>query len=142
MDYELGGIVAERELPAVADDGTRSTVVIRIGTPRPDPLSANGDWCCPHQIAGLGDETVSASFGVDSLQALLLSVHALRLKLAARADEASTRLDWLGLPDLGLVVDPDVRPDPDVRRDLEARPDQDARPEQDLRRLVERDTDN
>ncbi|MFD0202143.1 MULTISPECIES: DUF6968 family protein [Saccharothrix] len=99
--YELGAVVAERRVEAVAGDGARTPVVIRIGTPHPDPLSPNGDWCCPHQVVGLGDEAVGASFGVDSLQALLLSVYRVRLTLAARAAEASLDLDWLGFPDLG-----------------------------------------
>jgi hypothetical protein len=29
-----------------------------------------------------------------------------RLELAERAEAASVELDWLGLPDLGLTVDP------------------------------------
>ncbi|KOX21389.1 hypothetical protein ADK67_27235 [Saccharothrix sp. NRRL B-16348] len=108
----LGPVVAERRVECVAGDGSRTDVVIRIGTPHPDPLSANGDWRCPHQITGLGDEAVGASFGVDSLQALLLSVYRVRLDLAARAAEASVELDWLGQPDLGLAVDPVLtRPD-------------------------------
>lgn len=107
--YELGPVVAERRLECVARDGARTAVVIRIGTPHPDPLSAHGDWCCPHQVLGLGDEAVGAAFGVDSLQALLLSVYRVRLNLAARAAEASVELDWLGLPELGLTVDPPVR---------------------------------
>ncbi|MEY9212352.1 hypothetical protein NI17_006050 [Thermobifida halotolerans] len=110
--YELGEIVAERRLDAVSDRGERTPVVVRIGRPLPDPHSLpegnGGDWCCPHQILGLGDDTVQASFGVDSLQALLLSVYALQLKLTERANAASVRLDWLGLPDLGLKVDPQV----------------------------------
>ncbi|MFD1152276.1 DUF6968 family protein [Saccharothrix hoggarensis] len=105
---ELGEVVASRRVECVAPDGTRTSVLIRIGAPRPDPLSDHGDWCCPHQILGLGDEAVGASFGVDSLQALLLSVYGVRLKLAARAEEASVTLDWLGLPDLGLTVVPDA----------------------------------
>ncbi|MBB5807574.1 hypothetical protein F4560_007342 [Saccharothrix ecbatanensis] len=104
--YRLGEVVAERRLECVAGDGARTPVVIRFGRPHPDPLSTNGDWCCPHQIVGLGDETVGASFGVDSLQALLLSVYRVRLKLADRATAASVDLDWLGLPDLGLTVTP------------------------------------
>ena len=104
--YELGDLVAERELESVAEDGTRATVVIRVGTPRPDPLSANGDWCCPHQISGLGGGSVEASFGVDSLQALLLSLFSLRIKLAERAQEASLSLNWLGTADLGLEIAP------------------------------------
>ncbi|XVS65181.1 DUF6968 family protein [Actinosynnema sp. CA-299493] len=108
--HELGPVVAERRLWRVAGDGSRAEVVIRFGTPHPDPLSPNEDWCCPHQILGLGNETVGASFGVDSLQALLLSVYRVRLELAARAVEAAVELDWLGLADLGLTVDPPVRP--------------------------------
>ncbi|MBE1492584.1 DUF6968 family protein [Plantactinospora soyae] len=107
MSYQLGEIVAERQVDAVAEEGSRTPVVLRIGKPLPDVLPG-GDWYCPHQILGLGDEAVQASFGVDSLQALLLSVYGLQLKLAERAETASVRLDWLGQPDLGLKVDPEV----------------------------------
>ncbi|MFS8105159.1 hypothetical protein LFM09_49525 [Lentzea alba] len=99
---ELGEIVAERRIEGVAPDGAHFEVVIRFGTPRPDPLSTNGDWECPHQIVGLGDDTVQASYGVDSLQALLLSVYSVRLKLA----DSGTTLEWLGMPELGLTVAP------------------------------------
>jgi hypothetical protein len=105
--YELGEVVAERQVEAVAADGTRAPVVLRLGKPRPDPLPG-GDWLCPGQILGLGDETVRASFGIDSLQAFLLSVYGMRLTLRERAAAASVTLDWLGQPDLGLKVDPEV----------------------------------
>jgi hypothetical protein len=99
---DLGEIVAERQIEGVAPDGSPFEVVIRFGAPRPDPLSGNGDWECPHQIVGLGDDTVQAAYGVDSLQALLLSVFAVRTKLA----ESGSTLDWLGMPELGLTVAP------------------------------------
>ncbi|GGU54103.1 DUF6968 family protein [Lentzea flava] len=99
---ELGEVVAERQIEGVAPDGSHFEVVIRFGAPRPDPLSGNGDWVCPHQIAGLGDDSVGAAYGVDSLQALLLSVYAVRVKLA----ESGGTLDWLGMPELGLTVAP------------------------------------
>ncbi|MGY2082518.1 DUF6968 family protein [Blastococcus sp. SYSU DS0539] len=105
MVPELGQVVAERRLDAVAADGSRTPVSVRIGAPVPDPLPG-GDWCCPHRIDGLGDDAVRVAFGVDSLQALLLSVHSLRLTLAQRAEAAGVALDWLGLPELGLTVDP------------------------------------
>lgn len=91
-------MIAERRLECVGADGVHTEVVIRFGAPRPDPLSRNGDWVCPHQI---GDE-VGAAYGVDSLQALLLSVYAVRCKLA----ESGGTLDWLGMPELGLTVAP------------------------------------
>jgi hypothetical protein len=99
---DLGKIVAQRQLEGVAPDGSRIEVVIRFGAPRPDPLSGNGDWECPHQIVGLGDDSVGAAFGVDSLQALLLSVYSVRIKLA----ESDITVNWLGMPELGLTVAP------------------------------------
>ncbi|MFC5746372.1 DUF6968 family protein [Actinomadura rugatobispora] len=105
--HELGEVVAERRVEAVAEDGRRTPVILKFGRPHPDPLSAHDDWCCPHQIVGLGDETVQAAFGVDSLQALLLSVYAVRLKLVERAAGASVSLEWEGGPDLGLTVVPE-----------------------------------
>ncbi|MFI7470624.1 DUF6968 family protein [Nonomuraea sp. NPDC049646] len=114
ITYELGEIAVERQLEALAGDGTRRPVTIRFGTPRLDQLSVNGDWCCPHQILGLGDQEVGAAFGVDSLQALLLSVYKVRLKLEERALASSVRLDWLGWPDLGLTVGPGPHPALDV----------------------------
>ncbi|MBF8191835.1 hypothetical protein ITP53_40380 [Nonomuraea sp. K274] len=107
--YELGEVVAERKLEAVAADGSRTPVTVRFGKPYPDPLSTHGDWCCPHQILGLGEEGAGGSFGVDSLQALLLSVFKVRLKLGERARAGSVRLDWLGQDDLGLEADPEPR---------------------------------
>ncbi|TDQ54476.1 DUF6968 family protein [Actinorugispora endophytica] len=107
MAYAIGEVVAERRIDAVAEDGGRAPVVVRIGKPVPDTLPG-GDWCCPHQILGLGDEAVEASFGVDSLQAFLLCVYSLRLKLGERAEAASVRLDWLGQAGLGLDVDPEL----------------------------------
>ncbi|GAA2863950.1 hypothetical protein GCM10010517_23090 [Streptosporangium fragile] len=106
--YELGEVVAERRVEAVTGGGARTPVTLRFGRPRPDALSEGGDWCCPHQILGLGDESVGASFGVDSLQAFLLSVYKVQLKLGERAEAASVRLEWLGQPDLGLKVDPEL----------------------------------
>ncbi|GAA2424830.1 hypothetical protein GCM10010191_41320 [Actinomadura vinacea] len=104
--YELGEVVAERRLETVAGNGARTPVVVKLGKPQPDPLSANQDWYCPHQILGLGENRVEASYGVDSLQAFLLGVYSLQLKLAERAETAQVQLEWAGTPDLGLEVAP------------------------------------
>ncbi len=105
--YELGDVVAERRLEAIGADGRRTTVVLRIGRPMRDP-QPGGDWYCPRQVLGLGDESVEVSHGVDSLQAFLLCVNGARLTLPERASAASVRLDWLGHSDLGLKVDPEL----------------------------------
>ncbi|MFD4675609.1 DUF6968 family protein [Lentzea sp. NPDC058450] len=96
---DLGTVIATRTIEGEAADGSPFEVVIRFGTPRPDPLSTNGDWECPHQI---GDEAVDAAYGVDSLQALLLSIYAVRIKLA----ETGATVDWMGMREFGLTVAP------------------------------------
>ncbi|WP_407663045.1 DUF6968 family protein [Micromonospora radicis] len=83
-------------------------MLVRFGRPHPDPLSTSGDWGCPFQIDGLGDDSVQEAFGVDSLQALLLAIWSVRLELAERAERTSVRLDWLEQRALGLRVVPDV----------------------------------
>ncbi|WP_068923116.1 hypothetical protein [Planobispora rosea] len=57
MMYEIGGVVAERQVEAVTADGAHLAVTARFGRPRLDELSEHGDWCCPYQILGLGEES-------------------------------------------------------------------------------------
>ncbi|GAA2599329.1 DUF6968 family protein [Streptomyces tubercidicus] len=110
MVYELGEVMAERELEAVTRDGGRTPVVVKLGTPHPDPLGTGEDWCCPHQILGLGDENVLAAFGVDSLQAFLMATRSLKAHLAERSAAASVTLTWLGQPHLGRL---NIYPEPE-----------------------------
>jgi hypothetical protein len=107
--YELTDVVVSRTVEAVRPDGSRTEVEISIGRPFPDPLPG-GDWCCTFRITGLGDDTVRAAFGVDTLQALLLALYKVRLELAERAETASVRLEWLGRSDLGLEPEPNLDP--------------------------------
>lgn len=107
MDPRVDEVVAERRVDAVSDDGSVVPVRLIVGRPRPDS-QPGGDWQCPHRILGLGDESVGVSHGVDSLQAFLLSVWTLELKLTERAAAASVRLEWLGSSDLDLRVVPDL----------------------------------
>lgn len=108
MPYEMGVVVAERHLEAVDPDGNRTTLTVRIGTPARDP-EPGGDWYCCFHVTGLGEEQVRPSFGVDSLQALLLAIYGAKINLEERAADAGLRLDWLGQPGyLGLSVDPEL----------------------------------
>ncbi|AEB45605.1 DUF6968 family protein [Micromonospora maris] len=102
----LGEVVAERRIVVIDPEGVTSELVVRLGKPDPDPLSHHGDWGCPFQVEGLGEDSVQTAYGVDSLQALLLAAYRVRLLLAEHAEQTSARLDWLGQPDFGLRVDP------------------------------------
>ena len=92
---DLGDVIAERELEV----GGGGRAVVRIGQPTPDPLEG-GDWRCPFQIVGLGDEAVHEAFGVDAVQALQLCFQMIDIHLAGlrRAHE----ITWLGDADLGF----------------------------------------
>ncbi|WP_018350901.1 DUF6968 family protein [Longispora albida] len=100
--YELGEIIAERQLTAHHADGKTYPVLLRIGKPAPDPATP-GDWYCAHQISGVGDGEIRAIFGVDALQALTLTLQSVRELLAQDAAAEGVQLTWLGSDELALV---------------------------------------
>lgn len=93
-DAILGEVVAERELEHARDDSVR--VRVRIGRPTEDPAEG-GDWRCPFQVLGLGDERVHEAFGVDAVQALQLCFQMIDATLIGEP------VTWLGETDLGFV---------------------------------------
>lgn len=82
--YTLGTVVASRTLRYKPREGDVKEVVVRLGLPVPDESS--GDWVCPYHISGIYVRSkVRAVFGVDSMQALILALHALPVELQAEA---------------------------------------------------------
>jgi hypothetical protein len=67
-------IVAERKLTCINREGHRFNVIIRIGKPY---LITDLDWACPVEAEGLY-KTLADQHGVDSIQALLLSIKLLK----------------------------------------------------------------
>jgi hypothetical protein len=55
----LEGMIAERRLTLITDDGETRDIVVRIGKPEPSPDRI--DFSCEYQIVGLGDRKVSES---------------------------------------------------------------------------------
>ena len=95
-------VIAERHFEAEDEAGLRREVVLRIGKPVHDPKEG-GDWSCPYQIVGLWDDRVSAAYGVDPVQALLLSLQKAGLELNYYRTAQKGKLTWLGEEDLGLL---------------------------------------
>ncbi len=79
IKYELGDVVAKRRLRVTGQPDLEVWVI--LGTPRPFPDAPHGDYYCPYQIKGIGDEKVRHAGGVDSLQALELALHILPTEL-------------------------------------------------------------
>ncbi|MEM9694491.1 MAG: hypothetical protein AAGA56_18200 [Myxococcota bacterium] len=79
MDVELEQVIAMRRLRVGGSDDL--DVRLLIGLPRPFPDDPNGDYLCPYQITGVGDEKVRYAAGVDALQALELALQILPVQL-------------------------------------------------------------
>ncbi len=56
MDFQIGEVIATRELQLIDSNGTTRTVLITLGKPTPFPDSA--DYYAPFQILGLGSEAI------------------------------------------------------------------------------------
>jgi hypothetical protein len=100
--FELGEVVAQRELEAISDDGSSKLVHISIGRPAEDP-NPGGDWYCSYSIVGLGDDQLSHAYGADSLQALMLCLQKLKVDVQFSARRERVRLTWAGGEDIGLL---------------------------------------
>ena len=93
----LGELAAERAFSLFRANGDQVPVRIRLGKPyREETL---GDYRCPLQVSGLGDERIYAPWGEDAFVALqyaldligqLLDAALRRQQLQDRKDRAST----------------------------------------------------
>ncbi|HWR50113.1 MAG TPA: hypothetical protein VN428_03345 [Bryobacteraceae bacterium] len=64
---ELGTVIAERELEILVGGTVAGVARVRMGLPAAE---ASGDFTCPVQVAGLGDDRVRLAWGQDSFVAL------------------------------------------------------------------------
>ena len=69
---EFESRIAERTMEIYNNQGQVEQLNIYIGKPEPDPLPG-GDFRCPVQFIGYGDEKVRYAYGIDSMQALTLA---------------------------------------------------------------------
>ncbi len=63
----LGPVVAKRTFAAFRADGAEVFLTVRLGVPFQDSI---GEYRCPVQVCGLGDERVKTAFGEDPFVAL------------------------------------------------------------------------
>jgi hypothetical protein len=102
----VGDIVASRELML---DG-KQMVQVLIG--KPERLPDHDDWYCPNQIVGIGSGKVKSAVGVDSVQALVLSLQMVGAQLYCSAEYEAGRLSLecgVVKGDLGFPVPENIR---------------------------------
>lgn len=95
---DVGNVIAERELELA--DGR--TVQVVIGQPQLFP--EGGSFYCPIRITGIGKEKIMRVGGVDSVQALVLALHAISANLYTSDEARAGTLTWLGRRNFGLPV--------------------------------------
>ena len=100
--YTLGEVIAEREVTFTRADGSSDTVTVRIG--KPIEGDSPDEWRCPYQIEGFGRVKTFAMSGVDSVQALLLTLQTILPELDYLSRHEGGKFSWLedaqaGFPD-------------------------------------------
>lgn len=81
--FELDEVIAEQCLTFEADAGSSREVRILLGRPVADATDAGRSWFCPYQILGMDRDRVTAIFGANAMQALVLAIHTIPAELAA-----------------------------------------------------------
>ena len=76
---DIGEAIAVREMEFVYDTGLRENVVLRVGMPREceDPEA----WVCPYEIRSESHQKIFGMVGIDSLQALELTMKTLKVEI-------------------------------------------------------------
>jgi hypothetical protein len=90
-------VIAERTFSLYRADGREVRVIARLGQPYQE--ESNGDWRCPLQVLGVGNDRIYAPWGEDAFVALqwaidyigqLLDAAVTRLELRNGLDRTST----------------------------------------------------
>ncbi len=88
----LGEIVAERQLELIDVDGLVTPCKVSVGAPIPDD---NGDWACPYKVEAGSETSQFRMHGIDSMQALLLTLKTLDGEISRTADKFGARVSYL-----------------------------------------------
>jgi len=94
-------MIAQRELTYRDDTGEEHPFKVLVGTPRED----SGCWVCDYEIGGPAP-FCAAAYGEDSLQALVMALHAVQAHLKTPA--LRDRVRWLGEPAAAILELPAV----------------------------------
>jgi hypothetical protein len=76
---EIGKIIATRNLIFVWEDGSSEDVTVNIGAPY--EMNSEGDYCCPYQLVSISHNKLHGIVGIDTLQALELTMKTLNCEL-------------------------------------------------------------
>lgn len=76
--YELGEVIAERKLNLVSSDAATVPCPVRVGK----PVQVDDDtWVCPYQVEAGDRIRTLGMHGIDSMQALVLTMKTLDVEI-------------------------------------------------------------
>jgi hypothetical protein len=106
----MSTVIAHRMMDLSVPAGARAVVTIK------QPQRDGNDYRCEFHIVGLGDKAINSyGMGVDSMQALILTIQLIGALLYASDEAKHGRISWLGMKNLGFPV-------PEVVADLVPEP--------------------
>lgn len=91
---EIGKIIASRTLEFIREDGSAETVIINIGEPY--ETNVEGACCCPYQVISESRNKLNGTVGIDTLQALDLTMKTLNCELEYWERKFKGKFHFLG----------------------------------------------
>lgn len=101
----LGQVIASRAIE-IAENEER--LWVEIGAPK--RFADDEAWYCPYHIAGPGCERTFAMVGIDSVQALLLTLNSIGSELFVIDRDLGGKLRLFGDKDLGFPMPTSIAP--------------------------------
>jgi hypothetical protein len=103
MENLMQDIILERTFETINSNGQVKTLSLQFG--RPYILTESKSslmWRCPFRISGIGSERIQHGQGMDSLDALLVSLKLAELALTDYERNYNRKITWLQESHLGL----------------------------------------
>jgi hypothetical protein len=100
-------VIASRSLNFRSGSGEVAEVIVEVGRPFPNTEAQHECYWCPYRIRGLGESTTRGIAGVDTAQALVLTLHTIPAELEDFGRRHGGTVTWLDGDDLGF---PDYPP--------------------------------
>ena len=97
---DVGEIIADRELMFFPDKGESELVYVRIG--KPSLCTDELDWSCPYEIVSDSYRLVFRMIGIDSLQALQLTLKSIPAEIQHWEQTRSGHFQFLNEPGAGI----------------------------------------
>jgi len=97
---DIGEVIAVREMSFVYDDGRKERAFLKVG--KPFENDGDLDWCCPYELSTESHKKVFGMIGIDSLQAIELTMKTLSAEI--KHWENSKKGRFLFLDEEGALI--------------------------------------